>query len=319
MKDDMIMDMDTFDFNSIVDYNDIDDTDAPRVSDDEDFDVDVVDEDFEDEDFDDEDLDDEDDGIASELSPAELAAKFSDIPDDVELMIGDVKATKADLVNHIKEIDDFKVRKGQLDGYFGTFEQIDTQMNSQFIKNYTETEMKLNSFKQKLNNPQLMDSERGMIYRDIEKLENNKRLINNEVEQYQRARTLRDEQAEQVRLNETNTEMSKRYGRDWATKMAPAITNYVVESGLASPEIRKALSPALLEMVIKAQKYDNLAKGSKEKVKAKAAGSVKTARSTSSNSSKKNQGVKDTKRSSDLRKYNRGQLTGADAWHLIKD
>lgn len=330
MQDDMILDMHSFDFNTIVDYDDDNATNtprSPRVSrggNDADldggFDMDMIeDEDGFDEEFDDEAFDDEDedDGLGSEFSPTELASRFSDIPDDIELMVGDIKATKADLVNHIRDIDDFKVRKGQLDGYFGTFEQIDTQMNSQFIKNYTETEMKLNSFKQKLNNPQLMDSERGMIYRDIEKLENNKRLINNEVEQYQRARTMRDEQAEQVRLNETNTEMSNRYGRDWATKMAPAITQYVVDSGLASPEIRKALSPALLEMVIKAQKYDNLAKGSKEKVKEASKG--KTARSTSSNASKKNQGVKDTKRSSDLRKYNRGQLTGADAWHLIKD
>lgn len=316
MNTDLILDMEAFDFSKI-DSNE-NETVHPN-DEDSDFDTDMVEDGFDDEDFYDEDFEDEDgdnETPLDELSPTELAAKFSDIPDDIELMIGDVKATKADLVNHIKEIDDFKVRKGQLDQYFQSFESIDKQLNDQFIRAYSETEMKINSFKNKLRNPDLLDSERGMIYRDLEKLENNRAMLNKNVEEYHHQRNFRDEQAEQVRLNETNMEMSKRYGKDWATKMAPAITNYVVESGLASPEIRKALSPALLEMMIKAQKYDNLAKGSKEKVKAKVNG---TARSTSSNTSKRNVGTKANKNSADLRKYHKGQLTGADAWHLIKD
>lgn len=205
-----------------------------------------------------------------------------DILDDTfEFTIGEEKFSKADLVAKVQASGEATRKTQELDGYFQNFKQIDDQMNQQFVASATENDIKLNNVRNKLRDPNIGDSDRGRLYGELTKLEGNKKVLDERVQTFFAAREMREQQAELVKLTQTNAVMSEKYGNQWADSMAPAITQYINESGIASPEMRKAVSPALLEVLVKAMKFDKMEKGGVAKVKA-AAARKPAARSTAS-------------------------------------
>lgn len=192
------------------------------------------------------------------------------LEDDFEFTIGEEKLSKADLIAKVQASGEAVRKKEELDGYFKNFKNIDDQMNHQFVASATENDIKLNNVRNKLRDPNIGDSDRGRLYGELTKLEGNKKVLDERVQTFFAAREMREQQAELVKLTQTNAVMSEKYGNQWTDTMAPAITKYINESGIASPEMRKAVSPALLEVLVKAMKFDNLDKGGRAKVKAAA-------------------------------------------------
>lgn len=240
-----------------------------------------------------------------------------DILDDAfEFTIGEEKFTKTDLIAKVQASSEAVKKSQELDGYFQNFKQIDDQMNHQFIASATENDIKLTNVKNKLRDPNITDSDRGRLYGELTKLEGNKKVLDDRVQGFFAAKEMREQQAELVKLTQVNNVMSEKYGNQWVDTMAPAITNYINESGIASPEMRKAISPAMLEVLLKAMKFDKLDKGGTAKVKAAAAKKPTAARSTTSRS----QGNQNKMSKSEM-EYRRALKTGDQAtlFKYIKD
>lgn len=208
-----------------------------------------------------------DDELDSEEAVELTGGDLSLLDDDFELNLGEEKLTKGELLSRLSTVKEAKEKVEQLDTYFQNFKNIDEQMNQAFVASATENDLKLNHVKSKLRDPNITDAQRGQLYGEMSKLESNKKVLDERVQTYFAAKELREQQAELVRLSQTNNVMSAKYGAKWVDNMAPAVTNYINESGIASPEMRKAISPAMIEVLIKAMKYDKMEKSGKEQVK----------------------------------------------------
>lgn len=273
--------------------------------------------------FDDEDgLWDTDEDSEEELaSPKEVIESVGGdlalLDDDFELSIGEEKITKAELMGRLNTVNEFKEKNEQFSTYFQNFQNIDRQMDAVFVASATENDIKLTNIKNKLSQPGITDTQRGQLYGEMNKLENNKRVLDERVQSFFAARELRDQQAELVRLTQTNNEMTGKYGAKWVDNMAPAVTQYINNSGIASAEMRKALSPALIEVLIKAMKFDKQAKGVEERinstVKRKAPAVTKSVGSTSNS-----RGKKVTKSEATMRRAQR-EGDHATLFQFIKD
>lgn len=281
MHDSMILDMDAFDF-SMIDSDIVvvggDEKQAPQRGKSEE----VYEEDYEDDVYDDEDdfsFEDEEEEEVPEEETVTIDGDLDSLDDDFEFRMGDSTLTKAELVQHVQKAQEVSKKAEELDSYFKNFKQIDDQMNHAFVASATENDIKLTHIRNKMKDPNISDAERGRLFTEISKLEQNKRVLDDRVQQFFQARELREQQEEVVRISRTNAVMSEKYGSDWAANMAPSLTQYIVDSGIASPEMRKAVSPAMLEVLLKAMKYDNLEKKSKDKVTSSV--KKKSARSTS--------------------------------------
>lgn len=320
-KDDDIMMMEVFSFDDI---NDEDDDEAI---------VDVeepANEEAEDEYFDDEEAEEseEDEELLEDEELPELGEDdpipFMDLDDDTEFDFGDgLTMTKKDVAEYVKDRSEFSTRKQVLDTYFNTFEEIDNQMNSQFTRLTTENEAKMRIYRKRLETQNLTPHERGLIYDDIAKLEGNQKLLEAEVNVFLETQRKRNEAADIARLDGLNIEMTRRYGKDWVDKMAPSITDYVVANKLGSPEMKRAISPELIEVIIKAQKYDNLKKESATRVKSKVEFTEegKKARSTASrkNVKSRTKGDAEARRAAALRKAKEGKLSPGEMFRYLED
>lgn len=226
---------------------------------------------------------DEEEEVEAEEDASDLTTVSGDLNvlnDDFEFTIGEEKLTKADLIAKVQASGEAQKKKEELEGYFNNFKQIDEQMNHAFIASATENDIKLTNVQNKLRDPNITDADRGRLYGELQKLEGNKRVLDERVQTFFAAKEMREQQAELVKLTQTNAAMTEKYGQQWVDTMAPAITQYINESGIASPEMRKAVSPAMLEVLLKAMKYDKMEKGGKEKVKAAVTKKPAPARST---------------------------------------
>lgn len=275
-----------FNFMDIVDYDANGDvmsdtpTSAPEV---EEYDIMEDDEDMS---WltDQEEIEEEETVTEPERDLVSIGGNLDVLDDNFEFTIGEETFTKTDLIAKVQASSTAMKKTQELDTYFNNFKQIDDQMNHQFVASATENDIKLTNVKNKLRDPSITDSDRGRLYGEMTKLEGNKRVLEQRVEQYFSQRDLREKQAELVKLTQVNSVMSEKYGNQWVDNMAPSITNYINESGIASPEMRKAISPAMLEVLLKAMKYDKLEKGGKAKVNAAVTRKPGGARSTASKS-----------------------------------
>lgn len=225
------------------------------------------------------------DELSGEEAVELTGGDLSILDDDFELNLGEEKLTKGELLSRLGTVKEAKEKVEQLDTYFQSFKHIDDQMNQAFVASATENDLKLTHIKNKLRDPNISDTQRGQLYGEMSKLEGNKKVLDERVQTYFAAKELREQQAELVRLTQTNNIMSSKYGAKWVDNMAPAVTNYINESGIASPEMRKAISPAMIEVLIKAMKYDKMDQSGKEQVKKAATrkAAPSAPRSTSSN------------------------------------
>lgn len=271
----MMIDIDSFDFSKIVDYdqagNAVGNAPEPEVEDQ-----------YEEEDESMDWLEDDDTSDLEEEEPSnvEIENDFDALPDDFNFKVAGVELSKADIVAKLNTHKVAAEKEERLEMYSKNFEAIDRQMNEAFIASATENDLKLNNIMNKLRDPALLDSERGLLYRDKEKLERNRDLLNGRVKQHFVEREARDRQMETVRLERTNMQMENKYGKEWVERIGPDISAYVQSTGIASPELRKAISPELLEVLYKAKQFDELEANKKAKlnevVKKKRAGTAKS-------------------------------------------
>lgn len=265
----------------------------------------------------DEEVSEDDEDISSKEAVTMLDGDLSSLDDEFEFTIGEEKLTKVELMERLNTVHVAKEKSEKLDTYFQNFKQIDEQMNHAFVASATENDLKLNHIRSKLRDPSITDSQRGQLYNEMSKLEGNKKVLDERVQGFFAAKEMREQQAEMVRLSQTNNVMSEKYGAKWVDNMAPAVTSYINESGIASPEMRKAISPAMIEVLIKAMKYDKMEKNGKEKVKAAVTRKPATSapRSTASSSAS---GKKMTRSDAAYRKAVR-EGDNAALFNFIKD
>lgn len=253
--DDMQLDMDNFDFSSIDDDLYVVEP-TPKNP------LDIEEEDFEYDEDGENDFDVEDEESEEKFVPSDI----DELNDDYVFKVNGEDIRKADLIEKLNAANEYKARQVKLDKYYENFENIDRQMNAQFVSLYTETDKNLQRKRAKLEDPNITDSEYGQLHREIQALEQNKEKLNEQVRAFEVTKVERERQRELANIENINNEMTKKYGETWVDTMAPAITQYINENGIASPEFRKALSPAIIELVIKASKFDQMSKRSKAKV-----------------------------------------------------
>lgn len=258
----MVLDIDNFDFNSLDKDEDFE---QPGVKEPSKFDVSEDDFEFDEDGENDFDIDEDEEETEEKFVPSDI----DELNDDYVFKVNGEDIRKADLIEKLNAANEYKARQVKLDKYYENFENIDRQMNAAFVSLYTETDKNIQRKRAKMEDPSITDSEYGQLHRELKALEQNKEKLNEKVQEFELQKVERERQRELANIENINNEMTKKYGEAWVDTIAPAITQYVVDNGVASPEFRKALSPALVELIIKANKFDQMSKRSKATVEEK--------------------------------------------------
>lgn len=307
-------------------YDDVDFLSSELFSEEEGDEEEAEDEELEDEEDGDEDSEYEDDEEITDEEIDEVeqftktfTEKWDVIDDDHVFDFGDVQLTKADLADAAMAREEHKQLRDSLMNYANEFQSMNKMSDDAFQAARTETEGYLHTIKEKLRRGEYKGEAKVKAYDDIERLEARQAKLNEAVAKTREINEAREAKMAELRLNLVDKEMSNRYGKNWGTQIAPTVVNYAKERGISQDLLVKHASPELLEVLIKAAKFDSLEGNNKEKVKKvmKQKNSGKVARSVSSTTRQE----KPSRKMSQKRAYDYAMASGnpSAAFDLLVD
>lgn len=265
MNEDMIIDTTEFDFSMLDEDTTIASPEQTKEV------LDSVDddtEDFEDfEDFEYEEDEEVEDAEESEIEDLEAEddsdslletafSNFADLDDDLVVTIGDKQFTKKDLQEAVLNKEKIKTNKQELDQYIADFNQERVRVESLIFKSLTETELAKDTILRELNDPNVPQVTKGAKYEQLRQLEAKEQFLNQKAQEYQASFNARQEKVLELKFNELNKEMSKAVP-DWSTKQQE-LGAYLAGMGLNNIDFIRAATPALLQSLLKAMKYDKV-------------------------------------------------------------
>lgn len=327
MNEDMIIDTTNFDFSML------DEADTSTATTEETTEIlNSVDEDddFEDfEDFEDEELEEEaEDSEVEDLTDDEVDddalletafSNFADLDDNLVVTIGDKQFTKKDLQEAVLDKETITANKQMLDQYVQGFSQERMNVESLIFKSLTETELAKDTIMRELNDPNTPQVTKGAKYEQLRQLEAKEQFLNQKASEYQASFQARENKVLELKFTELNKEMSKSIP-DWSTKQNE-LGAYLSTMGLNNMDFIKAATPALLQSLLKAMKYDKVTQQKTKAVQGKLLnkkGSVARSKSTSVKSKQ----VQVTKKQAIAKRMAKGIATQADlvsAFDFLED
>ena len=266
----------------------------------------------EDEDVSDEELDE------VEQFTQTFTQKWDLIDDDHVFDFGDVKLTKADLADAATAREEHKRMRDAMLDYSSKFEEMNKMTDLAFSTARTETEGYLQTIRAKLKRGEFEGAAKVKAYDDIERLEARKAKLDEAATKAAEVHQVREAKMTELRMGLVDQEMNKRYGAAWGKQLAPQVVQYAVSQGIDQSTLVKNVSPALLEVLMKAAKFDNLQgknKAVSEQVMKRGKGRVARSATTTQRQEKTN------KRTSRSRAYQRAMENGdsSAAFALLED
>lgn len=192
---------------------------------------------------------------------------FINLPDDAEIAPG---LSKAEITNMIRERDDYTQKYEFMNHQFNEFEKGTEYIKNILGRNLTETHRTILAIQNKMNRPDIDNVTRGQLYQELQLQKAKLQQIEGDWQQADQTRTAQERYANEQRYFYTNDIMAKKYGREWNPK---DVAEYAVSMGFDVPTLERSFTPNLAETLLKAMKYDGIAKHRNEtynKITAKA-------------------------------------------------
>lgn len=322
MSNEMMIDMDSFDFSMLGD-EDATPVNAPVVEE----------EDFEDNsdlnfDFDSEDgVDDGEDEEGEELdedginSLQDFASSFDDIPDTLEFNIGGEVVAKADIVQAAKQRKEIASDHEELKTYIQNLNDIEQRQEGYMNLAISETESRLNSIYAKLQNPASMTqaqltqalTSKAQLEEHYKVLETN--VLNSRAE----AQTRRDH-VNQIKVRQTDLAMRGTAGYKGVETLR-GLANFAQESGLDPQNILDSISPAFVSMLMDAKRFRDATASKRSKLEAITSKKVSSTspRSTSSRPKAKTVRATNANKAAIMKKAAQGTLSSEDFFNNLED
>lgn len=325
MNEDMIIDTTEFDFSMLDEDTTIASPEQTKEV------LDSVDDDTEDfEDFEYEEDEEVEDAEESEIEDLEAEddsdslletafSNFADLDDDLVVTIGDKQFTKKDLQEAVLDKETITTNKQMLDQYISTFDQERVKVESLIFKSLTETELAKDTILRELNDPNVPQVTKGAKYEQLRQLEAKEQFLNQKAQEYQASFNARQEKVLELKFNELNKEMSKAVP-DWSTKQQE-LGAYLAGMGLNNIDFIRAATPALLQSLLKAMKYDKVTQQKTKAVQGKLLGKKANIAKSKSTSVKSKQ-TQVTKKQAIAKRMASGMATHEDlvtAFDFLED
>lgn len=316
-QNEMVLDLDTFDFN------DIDDADIQEAAgnpngrvveehepvntefnfdDDEEFDIDE-----------DEEMEDEGDDLPVEGFEAitEALGKLDTIPDTYELDFGGAKVKKGELVQLMNTREEVIQTREALANFANTLVEKEQRINASFEVAKTETDKQLEHVYAMLNNPDKWNSatDVAQLQRARIQLEARKKELDAKGEEARSALAAQREQAMVFNLQKVVKEM----GSDAPIKSA---ARYAEQKGMNLDGLVQNLTPSLVEALNNAAKYEALV--NKNKAKLEQATKANRSRSRSAKNLASNKKAPDAKARA-WQAFQEGKLDSAQMFNFLED
>lgn len=277
MSDEMIIDMNAFNFDDIIDYEDDNTPAAPRsprvprgsndAGNDTGFDLGMLDGDEEfDEEFDGEYEDEEQDDAPRDLHSviSEVANEFDSIDDEFEFTIGGEKIAKRDIAEVVRTRAEMKEAYEGLSGYVNNLSETEMRINTYLQASMTETETRLRQVEQMLQRPEAMtpsEVQKALVAkRDLtarqSQLEANAAQIRGAEEE-------RRQQLDIMKIRQTDATLKTSVPGYKGIQTMKEISTWAQKEGISEADIRASMSPAMMKMMMDAKLYREKVGGKK--------------------------------------------------------
>lgn len=317
-QNEMILDLDTFDFT------DIDDSDIQeavgkgaeeKYEQPKEFDFDEINEDDEEFLFDDEDeeVEQEDDDLPVEgfEDITEALGKLDTIPDSYELNFGNTKVNKGELVNLLNTREEVLQTREAINTFAQRLVEKENVINASFEVAKTETDKQLEHVYSMLNNPDKWNSatDVAQLQRARIQLEARKRELDTKNSE---AKAAIDEQRQQAMVFNLQ-KVVKEMGSDAPIKSA---AKYAESKGMNLDGLVQNLTPSLVEALNNAAKYEEFVNKNKSRLeKASKANRVRSRGARTQASEKKAPDVKARAWAA----YKAGKMDNSQIFNFLED
>lgn len=184
---------------------------------------------------------------------AKASQYLAELEDEAALDLGGITMTKAQL----KELASSRERLTEdyefIRQHAENFSQHNAAIKGVIQRNALETQITIDAINAKLNHPNTSAYERGELYQALKQQEGKIARINQEYGRIEEARRAQEAQDLAVRVRETQNVMSQTYGKDWNPQ---AVFDYAVQNGLTDNMMKQAMSPAFVNVLMKAYQHD---------------------------------------------------------------
>lgn len=306
MHTDMILDMDNFDFSSIMDEDSevMEQEEAVEEvqHEDNDFSWEREDDVEEEVDFEVEDNNDGADTAAFEES-------FSSLPDDYEIAIGDARISKKDLHQVVTAKADILDTQKSLDTFCASLMAQQKNIDTFYTVKKTEVEKYLEHIDAVINDDRSTDAQVAAALREQRKYKAQEQELKHAANEARAAIEAQQQQAIQYAVDNTARQVTG--GR----KAVQQAVQYASSLGINSDALAQSISPELINLVLDAQRYRKQQESNKARVSAAVKGKAPVSAPSKKNVSRQ----ADSRRAAQVNKVKRGELTGADAFAFIVD
>lgn len=318
MHDDMVLDMDTFDFSTIdggddkgsnaireFDFNDINDEDDLNTG----FDLDEAEAEFEDE---------EDEGPSfSNLSS--FAEQFDDIPDDIEFKVGGVSMSKADIASAIARSEEVNNTYSELEKYVSNLNANEAFIQDKLNFSMSETETKLRHYNNLLSRPdRLSASELREVYMHKQELEKRYSTIEQDIVAVRNAHNARRDEVNVQRVKQTNVAMRGTDG--WkGLETIRELASFAESNGMSADTVMEGMSPGLMKMLLNAKRYEETVSGSKRRVQNAVKGNAPRSVSSKPKAKSPSAGGRTAQKARAAKLYSQGKMSHSDMFQFLDD
>lgn len=303
--DDMVLDMDAFDFNSIVDDNGKEP--APEYNEEE-YEEGEEGEEFEDEEGDDIDVEDD---LEDTTSITEALGQLGAIADDFELDFGSTKVQKGELVKLLNDRDTITKTRDAIDGFAGRLVEKENILNVSFEVAKTETDKQLEHVYAMLNDPTKWNSSV-----DVAALQKNRIALENRKAELETKRTEATaaiaEQKQQAAIFNIQKVVQEMGGNGPLNEAA----KYAESKGISLEHVIQGLSPAMVTAFQNAAKYEALVAKNKGKLEAVASARKPRSKPVGSKTAPK---VTQSARDKAWAAHRAGKIDAADMFNFLVD
>ncbi|WNC74055.1 hypothetical protein RGQ13_08685 [Thalassotalea psychrophila] len=209
------------------------------------------------------------DVMAVEEQQQFVSQNFKTLPDDFEIDGGDgVVYTKGDLINSAKQSEQNKEINTFYQKQLNDWNQWSDINQAKFDIAETEVIRHLNSVNQQLQDPSLTYDKRGQLSETKDTLIKRQEALTSAGKEAMSNRMEQRQIAVNNQIDSVQRELSKSHSNEAVT----SAIQYANEAGITGQQIAENISVGLIETLMKAKKYDDIRKDSKESIRKKSLG-----------------------------------------------
>lgn len=319
MNDDMILNMDNFDFSMLDEGFGEAEPKASAKDEPEEFDFSDVD--FDEEDYDSEEAEDEeeyeddedDEDDTEEEQEADPSAGDLDLlNDDEEVKLGETVLTKAELKDVLGRKEAITKQSDSIRSFIAKTEVERKEVEALMFSSMSETTQRIRAIDEALRDPNYDVARKGELVVAKQKLEAKEVFLKQNNEKYKKLFEEREASAVMENLKNLEAEMVIRHP-DWSTNNQK-VAEYAKSTGIDPIAFLKIATPDMMDVIIKAMKYDKSLEKTKREVKEtkKATKPAKVPRSKGSSASRPARKPNNAREANMLRRFKNGKANHTD-------